>query len=455
MKLGQKLTVVALVLAGFMIYLNVDHKAEPTWKVNESHFTVAKSVEKGLQGEFSTFPDLKLLDYFGLLKETDKKIMLPEEQRTIKIEKVWCTYYKTYVLYSVDLKKDDQSLFDVPYLDVNNVEYSGKNGQNVQAAVEDKGISSFVYKHRLYRSVHIVPKLANRNEWNQMKDMNKISFVNLKAVTKQQSSRLEPLTLKMDRTAVERYYGKKSVKKSFSLPSNNKVTIKDYELNVLGSRFNLDMQQEKNLVGFYGITNYERQQWELLGSREKGYFLYFDRGEDPLSQKKLDFKLLGAVYRSDQTIAWNISKSELIKLYQRVPMPKKKVQKGEVHETSISYLGLGRMGNQPYIGFSLNPKEVKEFLTWPQTTEDTSNDKERLNNLVSLKTSNGQELDISIDFSEGGQPNEFAIMLPKGFKPQDVKVEIKYPAYYQKLENEVEVQVKTSDITRTKKNETK
>jgi hypothetical protein len=362
----KKVIIGTLLFSGFVFYTQYEKNAEPVWKVDDKEFTVVKTLQEGMNREYSKFEELQLVDKYGLLQEANKTVQLNDELRTLKFEKIWNMQGRLYVLYSVDLKERDKDEREIPRLTIKKMKLSAKDGNEaVFSASENTGIpgtrdEGFVYKHRLYRSMMVVPKIINNDQmdWDLLTKTNRIE---LQEVEISDKNGVKPIKNMAFKISSENLYLKvlesSSINKQFTYANNKKVKINSYDVLLYDQRFSLDIpNNDKDLVAFSGYMNDQNMPftWDIIGTESQGYYLpfYGDLAQNENEEKSITFN--SSIHKSDQSYAFTISK-EVISHFNKNPNQPfiKSEEVFNQNSVKIIYEGLSKYNGGPTIKVSV------------------------------------------------------------------------------------------------------
>jgi hypothetical protein len=366
----KKVWIGAFLFAGFVFYTQYEKNAEPAWKVNEKEFTVVDTLKEGMKREYRKYENLEMVDYYGLLTELNKSVPLKEEYRILHIEKIWNIEGRLYFLYSVDLKERDKNERDVPRISVKKIKLSANSGKEmVFSASENHGNpgtrdEGFVYKHKLYRSMMVMPIINNYKEidWKLFKDINRIELQKLEVSDKEGVAPIENIAFKV---SSENLYFKvldsSSINKKFTYGDNKTAKLKSYDVLLYDRRFSLILHEDDNdLVGFSGYLNDENRtySWDVVGTKELGYFLPLY--EEPIEKNNLQTErsvtFLSSIHKNNQSYSWTIPKEDISNFNNQIEKPFiKKEEIVDMDNMKIIYEGLTKFNGGATIKISIIP----------------------------------------------------------------------------------------------------
>jgi hypothetical protein len=350
-------------LAGFALYTQYEKNAEPVWKVNEDHFDVVHTLQDGMRKEYAKYEELKMLDHYDLLTDPKKTIPIKSDQRTLKVEKIWPMHNRFYILYSVDLKKQDKDEKDVPRLSVKKMRFTTKVGKKesiigmdaIENAGQSRGIG-FVFKHRLYRSTMLVPKLETINV-QQRSDLFFSSSVELTDTELSTRDGFQPFANLSFKVSSEKSYEQVlesfPVNKEFSYKKGKKAAFKSYDVLLYNRQLNLEINEIGSLVGFSGWYKEKSfpENWTIVGTEEKGYSLPLAGDPFKFSEKKEDkasITLTNAIHKSEESFQFSVSKEDIAYVNNGGSIEKNEVI-GTFHDTDIVYEGITYFNRAPSI----------------------------------------------------------------------------------------------------------
>jgi hypothetical protein len=318
----KKLVVGAILLGGFIFYTQFAKSAEPAWKVNEKQFHVVDSFNEGMEKEYTKFEELRVVDHYKLLQKINKTIPLEKELRTLTIERVWNLEGSLYILYSVDLKERDKNAQDVPRLLVKNIQLSDEKDEEFSFQASDNltADSGFVFKHRLYRSMFLVPnpEKLERDDWSIFKNADHFELQNLQVFNRDGFDKINNIGFKVSPVNIfEKVLESSPIHKKFTYDDSKKAEINAYEVLLYGQRFSVDIPREdKDIIGFSGWIDQPGNpfSWDLVGTREKGYSLpmFNDLSEQKNSKKKKAITIDASLYKDKRSYSWTIPKEDIV-----------------------------------------------------------------------------------------------------------------------------------------------
>jgi len=151
---------ILLLFVGYNIYLKWD---KTNFTVDSEVFNVKDHFSQVMDEEYKWNGRLRLADQFNKIKSIDIAKELPNEQRQIKIHKAWFTMETLFILYSINLQKDDQAPDDIPELNFSEVTFETSNGDvksfdtrqygRYREGYEEDEYEGEVFEKRLYRSM--------------------------------------------------------------------------------------------------------------------------------------------------------------------------------------------------------------------------------------------------------------------------------------------------------------
>jgi len=151
-KIGIALGVVLL----FVGYLQYREFKNSHFAVDKKAFNVKDSMNEVFADIYKTNPLLKNVFKYGIAVNVNKEVPIVGEGRTLRIEKAWLSSGGIYLLYSLDVLKKDQSVNDIPALQIKNVIFHRDNGPDfTMSVIHDQAdqilIIKDTYNYRLYQ----------------------------------------------------------------------------------------------------------------------------------------------------------------------------------------------------------------------------------------------------------------------------------------------------------------
>lgn len=364
----KKAIIGVALIAGFTLYVQNEKTAEPVWKVNAKEFTLVNSLQEGMKREYIKFDELEVVDNYDFLQKANKTVQLNDELRTLKFEKIWNMQGRLYILYSVDLKERDKDESDIPRITVKKMEISAKDGkEKIFDASEDTGVpgtrdEGFVFKHRLYRSIMIVPMAENSDQmdWEFLSNTNRIELQEIELSDKEGSKPLKNIAFKVSSENIyEKVLESSSVNYKFTYKDKNEAEIRSYDVLLYEHRFSLSIPKEdKDLVGFIGYLNNQSEPFvmNIIGTESKGYYIpfYEDFPQPGTSSKEKSITLQSSIHKDDQSYTWTVPKEDITRFNRNIDQPI--VKNDEIVNTNnmkIVYEGLTKYNERPTIKISV------------------------------------------------------------------------------------------------------
>lgn len=225
----MKIAAVAVLFAAFVGYTVYSKWQDSHFKVDPKAFNVADRFQGVLNAEYKRFPKLKLEDQFGLTKDPGLIASAPGVHRQVRIDKIGVLPYQLYVLYSINLRKTDQSPMDVPKMSFSNIVLHFASGKTLTGkAVPSpmfKSDNGKVYGHRLYRGVVFAPDMKTLNADSGGSQ----SFSQLKSITLKNANLIEKnKKIPLQHLAVQTSYSPNHMK-LFSVPLHQKLALSNGE----------------------------------------------------------------------------------------------------------------------------------------------------------------------------------------------------------------------------------
>ncbi|MFG6495205.1 hypothetical protein P8610_07600 [Fictibacillus sp. UD] len=363
----KKVLIGTALIGGFAIYTQYEKTAEPAWSVNAEQFTVVKSLHEGMKREYTKFEELEMVDQYGFLKDANKTVALEEAYRTLTIDKIWNLEGRLYFLYSVDVKERDKDEYDVPRLSVKNMLFKTKEGKEiVLRAGENMGSpgsrdEGFVYKHRLYRSMMLIPGPIEDEEidWSILGQTNTIQLKDLAISYKNVGSKaINDISLKV---TSDNPYTKvlKSEAINQTIPYDNQyVKIKSIDALLYEQRLSLEIPKNADdLIGFSVASDNSPQTQTLgiIGTPSTGFYMPLYEMpflESVKNEKSITFN--SSVHKDNRSFSWKIPKEDIQTFLTNKDQP---VVKNEVianlNETKVIYEGLTLFEGIPRIMLSV------------------------------------------------------------------------------------------------------
>ncbi len=363
----KKVLIGTALIGGFVIYTQYEKNAEPAWSVNAEEFTVVKTFQQGMKREYTKYEELEIVDQYGLLKDANKTVALEEAYRTLKVDKIWNLEGRLYFLYSVDLKERDKGEYDVPRLSVKNMQFKTKEGNEiVLRAGENVGNpgsrdEGFVYKHRLYRSMMLIPEPIEDEEidWSILGKANTIQLKDLAISYKNGGLKaINDISLKVTSdNPYTKVLKSEPIDQTISYDEQN-VKIKSIDALLYEQRLSLDIPKNADdLIGFSGKldSSPHTQTLGIIGTPSTGFYMpLYEMAFLDSVKKERSITFNSSVHKDNRSFSWKVPKEDIQTFITNRDQP---VVKKEVimnlNEMKIIYEGLTMFDGSPRIMLSV------------------------------------------------------------------------------------------------------
>ncbi|KZE66030.1 hypothetical protein AWM68_06525 [Fictibacillus phosphorivorans] len=469
----KKIIIGVLLLIGFVLYTQYDKRAEPAWKVNSDQFHIVSDWDELMDMEKLKYNELRFVDHFKLLKDSQISIPIPNEQRKMHIERTWSHGHQMYILYSVDLLERDKDEFEVPRLFVEKIKLSSKKGKDFDLPVDlfpgETSNNGMVYKHKLYRSIMIHPLfdgLTSQEDWDEVLSSERYELSDLSVSSKKNITKLKPIAFKVNPTSnilKPHTIDSVNLNQTLSIQDHEPLQLKNLEFFQIGSRITLSTNIDKDLVSLAGILKKNDIDYpvdlEINGDDLSGYFLQMYAVENELiSQEKddqLDLVLTHYVQRKPDLYSFSVASSDLEKF---AIDSSKDIEKNEIiadeKSLKIVYRGLAMEQDNKEIGikFTLddNQEGVEDYNLYPQPLYhfgEKPGEERHVRNIVSVKDSSGKELqnfDI-MNYYEDDKPS-FLIVFHDGLPKENLSITFSHLTHIAPLQKQVIIPLKLPSI---------
>ncbi|MBN3555377.1 hypothetical protein JYA63_13930 [Fictibacillus nanhaiensis] len=408
MQIIKKLLIGSVLIGGFVVYTQYEKSAEPTWTVNAEQFLVVDSFKDGMKREYIKFAELEIMDKYGFLKDVNKTLTLKDSYRTLKIEKLWNMNGRMYVLYSVDVKERDKDEYDIPRLSVKNMRFQTKEGEElvlkageemVQPGTRDEG---FVYKHRLYRSMMLMPSMfdSSENDWSIVSNANVVRLQDLTISSKDKGvDSIQDIALTMpDEDPYTKVLKSEPIDQTITYEDNKKVKIKSIEALLYEQRLSVEIPDDEDLIGFasknHTLHDRPTRTYGILGAKKNGYYIpIYDMPEETNEKKEKTLTFTSSVHKDPRSFSWTIPKKDIQTFLTNKNQPVLKNQEiVRMNDTVIRYEGIALFEESSRIKLSLTTdtdQQLNHLRLIPDhyySDAEVSDDYERVykNNIISI-----------------------------------------------------------------------
>jgi hypothetical protein len=462
----QKLIIGAVLLVGFVGYFQYKKTADPDWKVDKENFQVVNSWNELMKMEESKNQDLRFVNHFNLLKDSNIVIPIPNEQRELRIEKTWDYSNQMYVLYSLDLLERDTNMSDLPELYVDEIKLSNNDGDSfVTAADNFNGESSsngYVYKHRLYRSVIVSSNFETvytESDWKKIMSSNRIEFTKFSLSSKNGTIKLNPISFTITPAKINdkpKPIATTEVKTKLNLYNGQQIAIKNLEFYQIGSRLTLEETIDPHLISLIGLKQIGDKEYpaEFQITQNNGNF-YIETStssNDLVSEENNNTKLLitHSIHKTNRSHDFFVSKEDIKKI---IDNPSQDIVKSKVifneHGVMATFQGLtlDEQTKKPVIKFTMATPEFKEFdnMVYPRESyrfKEVSMDENFNTNLVTINNQNGKIYENFDIQSTSNQERAFLIYFNNGLPKENLTIRLSNLTGIEPLKKVVEIPLK-------------
>ncbi len=422
----KKIGMVLLVLAAFFILIKVNDDRAKHFHVNAKTFHVKSTKNTLLQTEFKFMPLLEPANQYHIMMNENVDVPLVNMRRTLHIEKAWLHPDFLYVLYSVDMKKSDQTLADVPQLQFSKIQFHFKDGKTLDVTTTPTGFQAgsspnlrSTYDHKVYGEVLCgipfnpqVFKARNIEAvMNKIKQIDKVTLINPTILLKEQKSAVDAITFPIQLNQDKYYVSSQPINKKIQVKG---ATIRFNQIKTYYDHSELDYQTVANPNHLLNIefdvkpkgSNQPQGDRYVVG-------LELDSHSTLLSETKVPFAIQPkkVEYKLDKPIKIQISSGTFKKLLKSnsekkvADLPNGSIYFGfdQEKDPSAFYLGIKRGPNkEPQIN-DINLISKKQASAMSQSTINQVT-------LISITTLEGDAIDAGMSdqiFSKNGEIKSF------------------------------------------------
>jgi hypothetical protein len=474
----KKLLIGSVLIGSFIVYTQYEKSAEPTWTVNSEQFSVVNSFKDGMKREYIKFDELELIDKYGFLKDVNKKVKLKESYRTLKIDKLWNMNGRMYLLYSVDVKERDKDEYHIPRLTVKNMQFQTKDGEELvlkageemgQPGTRDEG---FVYKHRLYRSMMLMPSMfdSSENDWSIVSKAKIVRLQDLTISSKDNGvDSIEDIALTVpSEDPYTKVLKSDPIDQTFTYGDNQKVKINSIDALLYEQRLSVEIPNDESLIGFASKENKLQDQpltYGILGTNKNGFYVpIYDMTGEVNKKKEQSITFTSSVHKDPRSFSWKIPKNDIKTFLLNTDQPVLKNQEIlKIGNTIIRYEGMIVMEGSPRIKLSIitdSSQHLHHLRLIPDhyySDAEVSDDYERVykNNTISISDEKKTRMD-NFDVHSSEEENkatyyitfynkeemESGEMKPILIPERDLTITVSNLSYLKPLTNPVDVKYK-------------
>jgi hypothetical protein len=266
----KKIIIIVVIGIAFLIIMNYFQKQEEIIEVSPDKFTIVDS-EKELDKKFGELiPGYSLANQYNLLKEYNIELPIIKENRTLRIEKAWLFRDNLFIIYSFNLKQDDDEPENIPTIQIKSLTVETSDGDNQTLTVPNaykpadfKAMETgYVFNNRIYKGEVIHPN----------------AFID--TLVQKLSSGIEITKINLN----------KPILKSEKAP-DIEVTLKDLNLDY---QFNLEESQTLKKVNVNQkskLANGDILHWHEFHVGLEGNRLYYSVEPADAKIRRVDFKI--------------------------------------------------------------------------------------------------------------------------------------------------------------------
>lgn len=392
--IAPKLIIVLVVFAGFLFYMNWSQGKEPTFQISDDFSTVDS--EKELMEKITRqLTRSELASNYKLFSEVDYETVLLEEQRSLKIEKVWYHNNTLHMIYSVDVKEKDEVDSDVPTLTFDEISVSAEGDNFTFNLGTSNGPPTnwlnkgFIHNYRLYRGVliHLADSEEDYKALEKIHSAGSIDYIRIELPrmiygSYEKGKVIEPMAFNVQlETSSEDVLETIELNKTTTLNNDLKIDWDEMLLYINSTRLTFEMESPNRLLQSMNLrvskTNGEiykdKVMVEKLGNnRYEAYIRTFREfpNEFSLEVTGLEFMEEGAPldYTIDETTideGVTLTQGEQQTLNEKI---------GSKHDMDIFFRGLTHEGTSDYgneqqsdlIGIAIGLENIpkRQFETW-------------------------------------------------------------------------------------------
>src|SRR5699024_4007893 len=164
-RLLRKSTVVKIGIVVLLLLIFIGYNTYVKWEkthftVDSDAFNIKDSFAEVMDEEYKRVERLRLADQFNKVGNPDITENFPNKQRQLKIDNTSLQPGRFFVLYSVNLQKNDQLPEDIPELNFSEVTMKTMDGDSKTFPIkeseeigENVDYEGTVYDRRLYRGI--------------------------------------------------------------------------------------------------------------------------------------------------------------------------------------------------------------------------------------------------------------------------------------------------------------
>ncbi|TLS38233.1 hypothetical protein [Pseudalkalibacillus caeni] len=484
-----------VIFGGFILYISNDRAQEPSFKVNEDEFTVFEEKEAMFEEVYKGKASTALAASYGLVKKLDLEFPLIEARRTVSIEQAWYSQEGLFLLYSLELKKEDRNESDIPYLWFDELSFQKEGEKEVRLPVEKSNESIYqnwltpgvVYKHRIYRGVLVRPDYARVAydksqtlwEWGKTDSLALVS-PSLQNREKDQTFKLKDISLPIkanlaQKDALETF----QINKEIQMDNGQNIRLDSLEMGINSNRLYFTPGENtppvQTILADFWIPNMASE-WDGMYSTDNSVS-YDEEGKPYIrlqpfhsKPKKLDMTLQGIEFAGEEGMSFEVSHQMLQKAIELTTHSEVEVDEfvGNVNEMEIFFNGFknenvsgNNMGETVNIRIKVKNPTGDRFPIWFRNY--TSQMENLKHNVVSandvpippegpiIKISNtkGEIAESFGGMSERG-PGEFtqSIIIEKEFleRSDGLKIELlNFPTYVEVKEQAITVPIAATE----------
>ncbi|MCM3719621.1 hypothetical protein [Fictibacillus phosphorivorans] len=408
--------------------------------------------------------DLKFATRFNMLKDSNKSILLPNENRTLRIEKTWNNGYQFYVLYSVDLLERDKNEAEIPKLRVDKIIMTTNKGEGFETEAQlfkgNTDLEGYVYKHRFYRSFMVYPNFEDVQEkdWEKFSNSERLELTSLSINSSKGETAVDSLAFKINPNGDT--IASSKVEKTLKLYDSTEIKLNKLEFYQMGTRLTTDKHKNDHLIGFSGWnkdSGFPIEYGIHKGPNGKTYIESFSIMNLLLMMDRTDqseFTVSQSLHVTDGSYSFIVPKKEMAKAVNNPDVQIQMNQSIVVKEgIKAFYKGLifDQTNNQFGIKFTLetNAEPIDNYMFYPkpqyhyQNIDEMEQDKRYLANLVSIKDSKGKELeDYGVESIITDRNSEFMISFYDDIPKDDLTITLSNLTRIEPLKKEIKIPVK-------------
>ncbi|WLD91506.1 hypothetical protein [Alkalihalobacillus sp. AL-G] len=334
-----------IVVVFFLISENFQEKERASLAVDSEKFNVVDTKEeleeKLMRGvPFYNPEDLKMIKKYKLMTELEDMVVpVLEENRTIRLEKVWEENFGFIVTYSLNLLPEDKGPESIPYLTMDRISLKAEGKDPLELGIEMRSDSEYewvnrgiVFEDRIYRTIWVETNgngqiFETLNKWVEedeaLKSMDdaihtidQVSFEDIELVhigenSSRKKTQIQNLTFNMQLGKSNQVLQSIKLNKTVDLGNGIQVLYKRLDMRLRHSQMYLEFVNQHPPFSEITFKMNDYEHGGGFGTDEDGEVSLYLPNMHELLGNEFDLQLISGIVPANNEVKFTITKKDL------------------------------------------------------------------------------------------------------------------------------------------------